>query len=266
MSKSPIPQQDGREQLKADSLFVVVPYYNEECGMLQTLQALAAQTDRAYSLVLVNNGSTDNSAQLARRFAGESHGLKVHLLEEPVKGTGAASDTGFRYAISQGAKWIARTDADCLPDSDWVEKLKVAMGDEGFEFVAGRILPRTDEQPLTPAWRMALAVMLWLAEHYGKIHRRGPQFKYPYFMAAGNNLAISAALYEQSGGFPRTKLEELNEDRALSEKVRTLTALGARRPEIIVRNSARRVRAYGVMNTLRWYRNRGYRPDVVDIR
>ena len=107
---------------------------------------------------------------------------------------------------------------------------------------------------------------LWLAENYGKIHRRGPQFRYPYFMAAGNNLAISADLYVQSGGFPRSTLLELNEDRVLSETVRTLTDKAERRSDIIVYNSARRLHAYGVLNTLRWYRNRGYRPDVVDIR
>jgi hypothetical protein len=132
--------------------------------------------------------------------------------------------------------------------------------------VAGKILPRDDETPASGAERMLVRTALWLAENYGKIHRRGPQFLYPYFMAAGNNLAISADLYERSGGFPRSTLLELNEDRALSETVRTLTRKAERRSDIIVYNSARRLRAYGVVNTLRWYRNRAYRPDVVDIR
>ena len=114
--------------------------------------------------------------------------------------------------------------------------------------------------------RVVLPAMLWVAEHYGRVHRRGPQFRYPYFMAAGNNLAITAALYESSGGFPRTAIEEAHEDRALSEKVRTLTAKAAVRRDVVVYNSVRRVRAYGYLNTLRWYRNHGYRPRVVDVR
>jgi hypothetical protein len=73
-------------------------------------------------------------------------------------------------------------------------------------------------------------------------------------------------LYERAGGFPRTAIEELHEDRALSETIRTLTTRAAVRPEVIVYNSARRVRAYGYINTLRWYRNHGYRPAVVDVR
>lgn len=255
-----------KENADHHQLFVVVPFHNEEQGIEATLKALAAQRDPGFSLVLVDNCSTDGSLALARRFAESRQAFPVHIVNESEKGTGAASDTGFRFAIARGARWIARTDADCLPDADWTRNLKRALDSGGLEFVAGRILPRTDEEPLTPAWQLTIRFMLWLAENYGKIHRRGPQFRYPYFMAAGNNLAISASLYERSGGFPRTALEELNEDRVLSEKVRTLTIRAARRDNIIVRNSARRVRAYGVINTLRWYRNRGYRPKVVDIR
>lgn len=234
--------------------------------MAATLQALAGQVDPGFSLVLVDNGSTDSGAALAQEFSRRNDSLPVYLVCESTKGTGTASDTGFRFAINKGARWIARTDADCLPDPYWIQNLKVALCDEGLDFVAGRILPREDEDPLTPGRRAILKIMLWVAESYGRIHRRGPQFRYPYFMAAGNNLAIGASLYERSGGFPRSTLEELNEDRVLSETVRTLTTRAAKRDNVIVRNSVRRVRAYGVFNTLRWYRNRGYRPSVVDIR
>ena len=85
-------------------------------------------------------------------------------------------------------------------------------------------------------------------------------------MAAGNNLAITADLYVRSGGFPRTAIEDMHEDRALSETVRTITTRAARRPDMLVYNSVRRVNAYGYVNTLRWYRNHGFRPHVVDVR
>lgn len=236
--------------------------------MAATLQALADQMNRNFALVLVDNGSTDAGAEIAQTFSQQNNAFPVHLLHEPVKGTGAASDTGFRFAIDQGARWIARTDADCKPDPDWTQNILLALHDEGLEFVAGKILPREDEVPLTSRSRIVLAITLWIAETYGKlsVRRRGAQFRYPYFMAAGNNLAITASLYERSGGFPRSTLEELDEDRVLSETVRTLTTRGAKRNNVIVRNSTRRLRAYGVLNTLRWYRNRGYKPDVVDVR
>lgn len=234
--------------------------------MSATLAALVGQSDCNYSLVLVDNGSTDNSAAISEQFALQNPHLTTHRLHEPTKGTGVASDTGFRFAIQNGADWIARTDADCVPDADWIRNLKRAFIDDELEFVAGRILPRLDEAPLTLAGRVTLMTMLWIVETYGKLHRRGPQFLYPYFLVAGNNLAITASLYERSGGFPRVALEDLNEDTVLAETVRTITSRAAKRHDVIVRNSARRVRAYGILNTLRWYRNRGYHPDVVDVR
>lgn len=243
---------------------VVVPIYNEEAGLRATLESLALQSDRAFALFVVDNGSTDRSAEIAANFATVAP-FPVYLLYDPQKGTGAASDTGFRAAIAAGARIIARTDADCIPHVDWVRNLKRAMLTDGLEFVAGKIRPRADEA-LSLADRLILPAMIWIAEHYGRLHRRGPQFKYPYFMAAGNNLAVTAALYERAGGFPRTAIEEMHEDRALSESIRTLTTRAAVRPEVIVYNSARRVRAYGYLNTLRWYRNHGYRPSVVDVR
>ena len=252
----------------AEAFFVVVPYHNEAAGMGATLQALAGQHDPAFTLVLVDNASTDGGAEVAARFARSLAGRlpRVELVREAQKGTGAAADTGFRHAIALGARYVARTDADCLPDPRWVAELKRALCDDGLEFVAGRIRPRRDEGPLGWRDRIALPAMIWIAERYGRLHRRGPQFRYPYFMAAGNNLAITAELYARSGGFPRTAIEELHEDRALSETVRTLTARAAVRRGAVVYNSVRRVRAYGYLNTLRWYRNHGYRPAVVDVR
>jgi len=246
-------------------LCVVVPCYNEADGVPATLRALAAQTDTDFTLIVVDNGSTDASAEVVRRFARVDAPFPVHLITEPHKGTGAASDTGVRHAITHGAHWIARTDADCLPHPEWVARIRRAFVHEGLEFVAGRIVPRPDEG-LSMRERLVLPVLIAIAERYGRFTRRGPQFRYPYFMAAGNNLAISAPLYEAAGGFPRTAIEVAHEDRELSERVRTLTHRAAMLRDMIVYNSVRRVRAYGFVNVLRWYRNHGFRPAVVDVR
>lgn len=250
----------------SQTFVVVVPFYDEERAIQATLDALARQSDVEFSIVLVDNASTDAGPAIARTFAARTDVPPTTVILERQKGTGAAADTGVRAAIAAGATHVARTDADCLPDRDWIRNLKRAMYDEGLEFVAGKIRPREDEGPLTLSDRLVLAGMIWIAENFGRIHRRGPQFKYPYFMAAGNNLAITAELYVRSGGFPRTAIEHEHEDRVLSETVRTLTRRAAVRRDVVVYNSVRRVRAYGYVDTLRWYRNHGNRPDVVDIR
>ena len=101
-------------------LFVVVPFYNEGAGIEATLEALAAQTDRDFALVCVDNASSDDGPELVRAFQARHPEMEIHLIREPVKGTGTASDTGFRFAIEAGATRVLRTDADCVPDRDWV--------------------------------------------------------------------------------------------------------------------------------------------------
>jgi glycosyltransferase involved in cell wall biosynthesis len=269
MADAPLPVAPTSERdaypARVSSLCVVVPCYNEALGVPATLRALAAQTDTDFTLIVVDNGSTDGSADVVRDFARCGAPFPVQVISEAQKGTGAASDTGVRHAIASGARWIARTDADCLPHPEWVAKIRYAFVHDGLEFVAGRIVPRADEG-LSWRERLVLPVMIAIAERYGRFTRRGPQFRYPYFMAAGNNLAIAASLYEAAGGFPRTAIEVAHEDRELSERVRTLTDRAAVRRDIIVYNSVRRVRAYGFVNVLRWYRNHGFRPAVVDVR
>ena len=252
--------------MDARSFFVVVPFFNESAGMVPTLEALAGQSDQEFTLVLVDNASTDDSRGVAERWLAAHPSLRAVLIGESEKGTGAASDSGFRFAIAHGARWIARTDADCLPRRDWVANLKRAFRNEGLEMIAGKIKPRGDDIALTWRDRLVLPLVVFVAENFGKLHRRGRQFRYTYFMMAGNNMAITADLYERAGGFPRTSIERAHEDRALSESVRTLTSHAKVKSDVVVFNSIRRARAYGYVNTLLWYWDHRYRPEVVDVR
>ncbi|MBG0814450.1 glycosyltransferase family 2 protein [Planomonospora sp. ID82291] len=241
-------------------LWVIVPAYNEAAGIEATLRALAAQDDRDFTLLVVDNASTDGTAEVVRR-----HGVQV--VSEPRKGTGAASDTGVRHAVAHGATHVARTDADCLPRADWVRNIRRAFGD-GLEMVGGRLVPRTDEFPLRFWERRLIPFVIDVAAAFGRFRpgNRDPLHKGPYVMMPGCNLAITADLYERAGGFPRTAIEEVHEDRALVNRVRKVTAAYGSRRDVVVHGSVRRLRAYGLAGTLAWYADHRYRPDVVDIR
>ncbi len=249
----------------SDKLFVVVPVYNEADYIAPTFAALAAQSDADFDVVFVDNSSTDASADVIRQFIADRP--RWHLVTETQKGTGAAADTGMREAIARGATLLARTDADCLPRSDWTESVRRSLTVDGLELVGGELVPRHDEG-LSRAMRMLLRGAVELAEAFGRVRpgNKSPEYKGPYMMAAGCNVGITASLYEAAGGFPRTAIEDLHEDRALVNAVRRITNRYARRRDVVVYGSSRRVQAWGLRNTLLWYKDHAYRPDHVDIR
>lgn len=253
--------------MTATDFWVVVPVFNEAAWITATLDALMAQTDRGFTLLLVDNGSTDDSRAVIQRYRDRQPELAIEVITEPLKGTGAASDTGFRYAIAHGSRYIARTDADCLPRSDWVANIKRAFAD-GLDFVIGTIKPRSDDFPLSWGDRLAIPVLIFVASNFGKIYRRGRpgQFQYTYIMVAGNNLAITASMYERAGGFPRSRIEDVHEDRVLGDRVRMLTRRTRKKSNVVVYNSTRRARRYGFLNTLLWYWEHRYRPTEIDVR
>ncbi|MFD0682943.1 glycosyltransferase family 2 protein [Actinomadura fibrosa] len=249
-------------------LWVVVPAYDEERSIGATLRRLAEQTDTAFTLVVVDNGSADATVKIVREFAEERRpGPDVRIVHEPEKGTGAAADTGFRHAIAAGATHIARTDADCLPHRDWVAAVKRAFGD-GLAMVSGPLRPRTDEFPLKFWERRLLPAVVETAALFGRFRpgNQDPFYLGPYVMMPGCNVAITADLYERAGGFPRTRIEDVHEDRALVNRVRYLTAAYGLRKDVVVYGSVRRLRAFGLVRTLGWYADHRYRPEVVDIR
>jgi glycosyltransferase involved in cell wall biosynthesis len=248
------------------NFYVVVPFYNEEKAIRATLDSLHAQTDTDFTLLLVDNASTDHTVAIIEQWRREHPDLPVVLVTEPQKGTGTAADTGFRQAIALGATHIARTDADCLPVRDWVAGFKRAFADEGLEFVVGVLKARTDEIPLDWSDHFVIPFLMSVAETYGKLTRRDKRFKYPYILVAGSNLAITADLYLRCGGFPHTRIEEEHEDRILSERVRELTNRVGKKRHLVVYSSVRRAKHYGYRNTLLWYWDHKYRPEEVDIR
>ena len=246
-------------------LAVVVPVYNESGWIRPTLAALAAQLDQDFDVVFVDNGSTDDSVAIIEQCAADRPRWRV--IHEPQKGTGAAADTGMRAAIAAGAGILARTDSDCLPRPDWTARMRRALTVDGLELVGGELVPRTDEG-LSWFTRIGLRGAVHLAEAFGRVRRenKSPEYLGPYMMAAGCNVGITADLYLASGGFPRTRIEDLHEDRALVNAVRRITPRYARRRDIVVFGSSRRVSAWGLKNTLLWYKDHQYRPEHVDIR
>ncbi|MET9607738.1 glycosyltransferase family 2 protein [Streptomyces sp. NPDC006512] len=253
------PHRGPREADTGPDLWVVVPAYNEERAIGATLAALAAQDDTGFSLVVVDNASTDGTARIVREFA-RSAPFPVVLVSESEPGAGTAADTGFRYAVRGGARLLLRTDADCLPARDWTAVARAEFG-RGGEMLCGRSVPRRDERPgFAEAW--LLPALVRLTSLYGRYRaaHRDPCYRAPYVLCHGHNLGITAGLYLRCGGAPREPLEEGSEDVELLNRARQHSARIVRVERLVVENSLRRLRSWGARRTLLWYWDRRYRP------
>jgi glycosyltransferase involved in cell wall biosynthesis len=253
----------------AQNLWVVVPAYNEARLIEGCLDSLAAQSDLTFRIVVVDNASSDDTGDIAHAWIKEHPHLDGCVIQESRKGTGASADTGFRFAIDQGADWIARTDADCLAAHDWISAVK--RNSRRAEMVGGKIRTRPGEE-LSLLQQIYLPSTVAAARLFGKVRpsNSGSRFQCPYVMCVGNNLAVEAHTYEKSGGFPRLAIEELPipNDRALVNRVRQVSTSIRYAPDMVVYNSARRLKAYGLVRTLGWYANHDldHQQFEVDVR
>ena len=86
------------------TISVVVPAYNEERYIAEALDAVLAQTDPPLELIVVDDGSTDGTAEIVRTY-----GERVRLIEQENRGCPGAFDTGFQQAAGD---FIALCPAD----------------------------------------------------------------------------------------------------------------------------------------------------------
>jgi glycosyltransferase involved in cell wall biosynthesis len=103
---------------------VIVPFYNEREFLRGTIASLAAQTVRPL-LILVDNASSDHSAEVARAACGE-FGIEALHLHEPRPGKVAALQCGLREVTT---RFVATCDADTDYPPEYLE-------------LAGRLLER----------------------------------------------------------------------------------------------------------------------------
>ncbi|ALE05859.1 glycosyl transferase [Arthrobacter sp. ERGS1:01] len=103
------------------SIAVVIPSRNDAPMLAACLAHLAAQSRPADQIIVVDNGSTDNTAQLC-----EAAG--VRRIHWPVPGVAGASAAGFDAA---GTDIVARIDADSRPAPGWLARVESDLAAAG---------------------------------------------------------------------------------------------------------------------------------------
>jgi hypothetical protein len=109
----------------------VIPHWNRRELLDTLLRSIGGQTRPFHEVIVADNGSTDDSVQLA-----EQHGARVIQLGRNL-GFAAAVNRGIEAARSE---WIAILNNDVTLDAAWLATLTEAADREGADFATGKIL------------------------------------------------------------------------------------------------------------------------------
>jgi glycosyltransferase involved in cell wall biosynthesis len=101
------------------TISVVIPCFNAAAFLRDTLDSVVSQSHPPSEVLLINDGSTDDSAAIAA-----SYGPRVRVLDQPNQGESTARNRGIDIATSE---WIAFIDSDDTWTVDKLEKQVAAL-------------------------------------------------------------------------------------------------------------------------------------------
>ncbi len=113
---------------KPPMVSVVICAYNAERTMEACLNSLCQLAYPNFEVVVVDDGSSDSTAEIAARFP------QFRLIRQPNKGLSTARNVGMQAALGE---IIAYTDSDCVVDPHWLTLMVAAMAANGFDACGG---------------------------------------------------------------------------------------------------------------------------------
>ncbi|WP_335939081.1 bifunctional glycosyltransferase/CDP-glycerol:glycerophosphate glycerophosphotransferase [Streptomyces sp. PTD5-9] len=145
-------------------LSVVVPVRNAEDFLEDCLRSLAGQTVSGIEVVLVDDGSTDGGAAVARRFAARDR--RFRSVRQEGAGLGAARNTGVRHT-SPDVPYLAFVDGGDVVAHDGFARLLASLESTGSDLAAGNVW-RLDERGRRQAWQYRWLTATRTRTHIGR--------------------------------------------------------------------------------------------------
>lgn len=183
------------------TISIVIPAYNEEKYLPKTLESIAKLERKPYEVIVIDGGSTDKTAQVAR-----NHGAKPITIQH--RGIGYARQKGLEAATGD---IIAFTDADTIVPHDWLSKIEKSLTHPG---VAGVYSGFHVPDGWFPYWFFInyIQPISTFFSHYLGIP-----------MAPGQNTAFLRRKGIEAGGYPTDF--KIAEDLEMARRLRTVGKL-----------------------------------------
>ena len=180
--------------MKAVTLYI--PCYNAGKTLAACLEAALAQTYPLAGIVVVDDGSTDESAAIMRAYP-----VRV-LRHETNRGLAAARNTVFNNVHTE---FVAALDADCVAEPDWLARLMARFDEEGVSGAGGKLVEDRTVS-VCDQWRA-----VHMAQHWEE-RAGGLEFLFGSNTVFRRQDVLEAGLYNESF---RTNYEDVDLSRRL---------------------------------------------------
>ncbi|MYY65623.1 glycosyltransferase family 2 protein [Lactobacillus salivarius] len=107
-----------------------VPVYNVEEYLRQCLNSIMEQTFTDFEVIMVDDGSTDNSFMICQEYVARDNRFK--LFHQENKGNGGSRNTCLKYMNGEFITWI---DSDDVVDNNYLERLLEVQAETGADIV-----------------------------------------------------------------------------------------------------------------------------------
>jgi len=184
----------------------VIPCRDEALTISRLLDALASQTRPADELIIVDDRSTDGTADVVERWRQAHSGFAVRVVPGPGRGIAAAMNTGI---VASAADIIVRLDGHSAPSPDYIARCVDALSDPQAGVVGG--VWQIESAAATPVARAIARVVSHPLGSGGAQYRHAESApREPVSVETVPFGTFRKALWQQLGGFDEALLT--NED------------------------------------------------------
>lgn len=192
---------------------VVVPVYNVEKYLKQCLDSLINQTLKDIEIILVDDGSTDQSGKICDEYASKDK--RINVIHQKNTGLSGARNNGFLCATSE---FLATIDSDDFISTDYLEKLYVFAKEKKLDIACAQIKSYCDGE-ISDLTNFGNNIF------FSSLEDKLRYFKndIPYFWTSVVNKLFRASLIKNLQKTPNPKNLNIGEDCLMMVKVAFLS-------------------------------------------
>ena len=109
---------------------IILPIYNAEKYLERCLESIITQTYANIEIILINDGSTDNSINIIKEYAIKDS--RIIIIDKENEGVSVARNIGI---LKARGKYICFVDADDYIEKSMIEKMKCCIDKENVDLV-----------------------------------------------------------------------------------------------------------------------------------